>query len=93
MKTKQIRKFYVPTDAEDAIINNGIAVDPDTFEPSDEQFALFQSAKSDNIADLAKERITIKLSPDVILAFRAMGSGWQTRIDAILKEWLAHNNL
>jgi len=31
---------------------------------------------------------TIRLSPDVSAAFRATGDGWQTRIDAALKDWL-----
>ena len=31
---------------------------------------------------------TIRLSPDVLQAFRAAGDGWQTRIDAALKDWL-----
>ncbi len=35
-----------------------------------------------------KVSTTIRLSPDVIHAFRAAGDGWQTRIDAALKDWL-----
>ena len=35
-----------------------------------------------------KERITIRLSSDVVQSFRATGDGWQGRIDAALKEWL-----
>jgi len=35
-----------------------------------------------------KERITIRLSPDVVEAFRATGDGWQTRVDRALKDWL-----
>lgn len=35
-----------------------------------------------------KERITIRLSPDVVQAFRATGDGWQTRVDCALKDWL-----
>jgi uncharacterized protein (DUF4415 family) len=35
-----------------------------------------------------KERITIRLSPDVVERFRATGDGWQTRVDAALQEWL-----
>ncbi len=31
---------------------------------------------------------TIRLSPEVVQAFRAGGDGWQTRIDAALKDWL-----
>lgn len=39
-------------------------------------------------AAVTKERITIRLSADVLSDFRATGSGWQSRIDAALKEWL-----
>jgi len=36
-----------------------------------------------------KRATTIRLSPDVMDAFRATGKGWQTRIDAVLREALA----
>jgi uncharacterized protein (DUF4415 family) len=36
----------------------------------------------------AKERITIRLSREVVDTFRATGQGWQTRMDAALKDWL-----
>lgn len=39
-------------------------------------------------AAVTKERITIRLSPDVAQSFRATGAGWQTRIDAALRDWL-----
>jgi uncharacterized protein (DUF4415 family) len=39
-------------------------------------------------AMLKPRGITIRLSPDVTAAFRASGDGWQTRIDAALKDWL-----
>jgi uncharacterized protein (DUF4415 family) len=35
-----------------------------------------------------KERITIRLSPEVVERFRATGEGWQTRVDAALLDWL-----
>lgn len=37
----------------------------------------------------AKEQVAIRLDPDVLGAFRAGGPGWQTRMNAALKEWLA----
>ena len=37
---------------------------------------------------LLKERISIRLSPEVVTTFRASGAGWQTRLDAALKDWL-----
>lgn len=36
-----------------------------------------------------KQALNIRLSPEVVARFRATGKGWQTRIDAALKEWLA----
>lgn len=35
-----------------------------------------------------KERITIRLSPEVVARFRATGEGWQSRMDAVLRDWL-----
>ncbi len=35
-----------------------------------------------------KERVTIRLSADVVQRFRDTGDGWQTRVDAALKDWL-----
>lgn len=39
-------------------------------------------------AAVTKERITIRLSPEVVGAFRATGDGWQTRMDGALRDWL-----
>jgi uncharacterized protein (DUF4415 family) len=35
-----------------------------------------------------KERITIRLSSEVVARFRATGEGWQSRMDAALRDWL-----
>lgn len=35
-----------------------------------------------------KERITIRLSREVVEQFRESGEGWQTRVDAALRDWL-----
>lgn len=35
-----------------------------------------------------KERITIRLSQEVVDRFRATGPGWQARMDLALQEWL-----
>lgn len=36
-----------------------------------------------------KEQVAIRFDQDVLVAFRASGKGWQTRMNAALKEWLA----
>ena len=38
-----------------------------------------------------KEQVAIRLDNDVLAAFRAEGPGWQTRINAALREWLAEH--
>ena len=71
-------------------------VDPDDPPELDDEFfkraALYQGEKlvrrGRPKAEVTKERITIRLSPDVLTAFRASGSGWQTRIDTALRDWL-----
>jgi uncharacterized protein (DUF4415 family) len=38
-----------------------------------------------------KEQVAIRFDPEVLVAFRASGPGWQTRMNAALKEWLAED--
>jgi uncharacterized protein (DUF4415 family) len=40
-----------------------------------------------------KERITIRLSPEVVQRFRDTGDGWQSRVDTALKDWLKTHKL
>ncbi len=101
--------IYMPTPEEDAEINAGIAADPNALELDDAWFAkarpasealppeLFNALKSARVRGPqkapTKERITIRLSHDVLERFRSSGEGWQTRIDVALKEWLETHNL
>ena len=38
-----------------------------------------------------KESTTIRFDRDVLAAFRAAGPGWQTRMNAALRDWLKNN--
>lgn len=90
MPSTSTRHFKLPDDVEEQAINTGIAQDADTMEISDAQFAQMRPVKLGRpYAQQTKERITIRLSADVLAAFRATGTGWQTRVDAALKDWLA----
>lgn len=35
-----------------------------------------------------KEQVSLRLSPEVLAYFKAGGSGWQTRLDQALKEYV-----
>jgi len=36
-----------------------------------------------------KQPVSIRLSPEVLAYFKATGKGWQTRVDQVLKEYVA----
>ncbi len=93
----------IPTPKEDAAINAGIAADPDADPDNPEwmgkdfrralPFAGLPASRLAKLrgrpkAEVTKERITIRLSPDVLQRFRKSGRGWRTRMDAALREWL-----
>ncbi len=64
-------------------------VDPALFKPFSALPATLQAKlRGRPKAAVTKERITIRLSPDVVQTFRATGDGWQTRVDAALRDWL-----
>lgn len=93
LKTRSGRVLVLPTEQEDAEILQGISTDPDTFNPTDQQLSKLQPIKRGRPFSVhTKERITIRLSSDVLQAFRSTGVGWQTRIDAALKEWLSSHS-
>ncbi len=42
-------------------------------------------------ADVTKVRVGIRLSPEVLDHFKASGDGWQTRIDAALRQYISEH--
>ncbi|MCY1276028.1 BrnA antitoxin of type II toxin-antitoxin system [compost metagenome] len=39
-----------------------------------------------------KEQVSLRLDPAILAAFRASGSGWQTRINKALADWLKEHD-
>jgi hypothetical protein len=39
-----------------------------------------------------KTQLTVRYSPEVVAYFKATGKGWQGRMDAALKEWIAQRS-
>ena len=87
VKSKSGRIFDLPTPEEESAIQVGIAQDRDTYELTDTEFNKLKRVGRPPAA-ATKERVTIRLSREVVARFRASGPGWQTRLDAALKEWL-----
>ncbi len=87
VKSKSARIFDLPMPEEESAIQAGIAQDPDTYELTDTEFRKLKRSERPPAA-ATKERVTIRLSREVVARFRASGPGWQTRLEAVLKEWL-----
>ena len=79
--------IIIPTDEEDIAINIGIESDPDTYELSGMEFSKLRPVGRP-LAEVTKDKITIRLSREVTEYFRATGKGWQTRVDQILLEYV-----
>ncbi len=81
-----------PTPEEDAAITAAAMSDPDCMPLTDEEWERLMAKRRARMgrppAAITKKSVTIRLSRDVLEQFQAGGHGWQTRIDAALKDWL-----
>lgn len=82
-------KLRIPTPEEDAAIMRGIEQDPDTYIPTDEEFAQMRPRGGRPKLANPKVSVTIRYDADIIERFRASGEGWQTRMNDALHDWLS----
>jgi uncharacterized protein (DUF4415 family) len=88
VKSKSGRSFHLPSDKEDAAIRAGIAADPDTREVTNEEFKQLRPMGRPRIA-CPKAPLTMRIDVDVLAALRSSGQGWQTRVNALLRDAVA----
>lgn len=87
IKSKSGRVFALPSDEEDARIRAGIAADPDTHEASEADFArMTRRSPGRPAAAVARPMLSMRVDPDVLAHLRASGKGWQTRVNAVLRQ-------
>lgn len=95
IKTRSGRTLILPTPEEDAVITAAAMSDPDAMPYTDEEWAKVKPLARIGRpkAEVTKERITIRLSRDVVTQFRATGDGWQTRLDSALRQFITEHPL
>jgi uncharacterized protein (DUF4415 family) len=87
VKSKSGRVFDLPSPEEEAEIRAGVADDPDASELPDDALKQLRPVGRPKAA-VTKQPVSIRLSPEVVEYFKATGKGWQTRMDAVLKEYV-----
>ena len=88
IESKSGRKFILPTPAEDAAINAGIAADADTYELSKAEFSKLKRTGRPRATTPLKVPTTIRFDADVLAALKESGKGWQTRVNEAVRDWL-----
>ena len=96
IKTRSGRILYLNTPEEDAAITAAAMSDPDSIPLTDEEWEEVEktgrvSRRGRPKSDMTKEHITLRVDADIVAAFRATGTGWQTRINKILRENMPHS--
>ncbi|MCL2161723.1 MAG: BrnA antitoxin family protein [Betaproteobacteria bacterium] len=104
IETKSGRLIRLPTEEEEAAIQRGIDSDPDNPEWTDEMFkesvpfsslpeglqTKLRSGRGPNKKP-TKVQTAIRFDPEVLAALKSTGRGWQTRVNDVMKEWVAQH--
>ena len=96
VKSKSGREFTLPTAAEEAAINVGIAADADTYALKDAEIKQLKPKRGRPVGTKAtrtKVAVSVRVDEEVLLYFKAQGRGWQTRMNEALKTLIAEHRV
>lgn len=88
VKTKSGRIIILPSQAEDAAITAAALADPDAQPLTDAQLSAMRPMGRPRI-EHPKAPFTMRVDVDVLVALRSSGQGWQTRVNALLRDAVA----
>ena len=91
IKTKSGRTLIMPTPEEDAQITAAAMTDPDNLPLTDAELGQFKRMRGRPLGSGTKEQVTLRLDAQILEKFKATGSGWQTRINDALLDWVKHH--
>ena len=85
IKTRSGREVAMPTSEENAAIKAGIAADPETFELGAAEFTRLRRVGRPRV-EIKRPMLSMRTDPEVLEMLRASGPGWQTRVNALLRD-------
>ena len=92
-KLKQRTIF--PTPEEDAAITADAMSDPDALPYTDEEWAKVKPVRGPGrpAGSGVKQQISLRIDQDVVEAFKVKGSGWQTKMNEVLRAWMLSHKI
>ncbi len=95
-KVSRRTDVVMPTVAEDRAITAAATADPDAQPLTPQQLQAmvpYKAVRGRPKSEHKKLLVSVRYSPEVVDFFRATGDGWQSRMDGVLKEYVArHSN-
>ena len=86
IKTRAGREIILPSSEEDAAINAAALSDPDAQPLSEAELARLRPARGRPPATIRRPMLSMRVDPDVLAHLRASGKGWQTKVNALLRQ-------
>lgn len=86
------RAIEMPTVAEDKVITAAAKADPDARPLTPRQLQAMvplRALRGRPPSDHKKQLVSIRYSPEVLAYFKSTGEGWQSRMDGVLKDYIA----
>jgi uncharacterized protein (DUF4415 family) len=87
--------IHVPTAAEERVINAAAKSDPDALPLTPTQLKSMvpmKALRGRPKQETKKELVSVRYSPEVVAYFRSTGSGWQARMDGVLRRYVARHS-
>lgn len=84
VKSKSGRVFALPTAVQDVVIRAGIAQDAHTREVPGSDIEAMRRGRP--FVPVKRPTLNMRVDADVLAALRASGKGWQTKVNALLRE-------
>ena len=91
-KASKRSKIAVPTVAEDRKIRAAATADPDARPLSAKQLksmVTLRALRGRPKSERTKLLLSVRYSPEVVKYFKSTGAGWQSRMDSVLRVYVA----
>ena len=91
---REARTVAMPSAKEDRAITAAAKSDPDALPLTPQQLKAMQpirALRGRPRAASTKQLVSVRYSPEVLDYFRSTGAGWQSRMDRVLKDYVARH--